>query len=216
MSNYVYYEPNIKGTDYICGDIHGCYDDLEKELLKINFDVSKDRLFSVGDLTDRGPKSELAFKYIDYDWFFPVMGNHEDMLIEYMQRLLDKYTYFRNGGDWVMTAPKEELRDYVIKIKELPYIIQVGEYGIIHSRLPENMQWQKAIELIDEVNFQEIILWAREEFSCVHEGIKKIYAGHTIYNEPKLFGNLEIIDTGAFMTYWGYNNHCLTIKKLGE
>ena len=70
-------ERNNAGKDFVCGDIHGCFDDLEMELRTIRFNKTKDRLFSVGDLIDRGPKSELAAAYMNSFWFFPLMGNHE-------------------------------------------------------------------------------------------------------------------------------------------
>jgi len=45
---------NKKGRDFVCGDIHGCFDQLEEKLSQVNFDKSTDRLFCVGDLIDRG------------------------------------------------------------------------------------------------------------------------------------------------------------------
>jgi len=48
---------NTTGKDFVVGDLHGCYDLLESLLGAVSFDKSKDRLFSVGDLIDRGPNS---------------------------------------------------------------------------------------------------------------------------------------------------------------
>lgn len=41
----------------ILGDIHGCYDELECLLSKVAYDKTKDKLYCVGDLVDRGPKT---------------------------------------------------------------------------------------------------------------------------------------------------------------
>ena len=38
---------NNAGHDYVIGDLHGCYDLLEKLLEQVNFDPRCDRLFSV-------------------------------------------------------------------------------------------------------------------------------------------------------------------------
>ena len=51
---------NLLGNDYIVGDIHGCYDELQSLLKFVNFNKNVDRLFCVGDLVHRGPKS-IAF-----------------------------------------------------------------------------------------------------------------------------------------------------------
>ncbi len=54
----MHYQENNIGNDYVCGDVHGCYDKLQEALDEIGFDPTKDRLFIVGDLVDRGPQSE--------------------------------------------------------------------------------------------------------------------------------------------------------------
>ena len=43
------------GRDLAVGDIHGYFSRLEQTLNQAGFDPARDRLFSVGDLTDRGP-----------------------------------------------------------------------------------------------------------------------------------------------------------------
>ena len=48
---------NNVGIDYICSDIHGHFSLLESQLEKVGFDPDKDRLFSLGDLIDRGDES---------------------------------------------------------------------------------------------------------------------------------------------------------------
>jgi len=42
---------------YVVGDIQGCYDPLMRLLDQVKFDPSNDKLFCVGDLVNRGPKS---------------------------------------------------------------------------------------------------------------------------------------------------------------
>ncbi len=46
---------NQAGRDFVVGDVHGCFRTLECALLEIEFDPSRDRLFGVGDLVNRGP-----------------------------------------------------------------------------------------------------------------------------------------------------------------
>jgi len=46
---------NTHRRDFAVGDIHGAFDALQRAMEAIGFDARKDRLFSVGDLVDRGP-----------------------------------------------------------------------------------------------------------------------------------------------------------------
>lgn len=54
---YAKYRANILGRDFVVGDIHGEFSKLSKLLSLVGFDEHSDRLFSVGDLVDRGPES---------------------------------------------------------------------------------------------------------------------------------------------------------------
>lgn len=45
------------GRDLIVGDAHGCFTKLQASLDAVGFNLERDRLFSVGDLVDRGPES---------------------------------------------------------------------------------------------------------------------------------------------------------------
>lgn len=82
MSNVLILPENTAGRDFVVGDIHGCFDLLEKALTAVAFDPAKDRLISVGDLVDRGPQSAKCLHYLAQPWFFAVRGNHEDIFLE--------------------------------------------------------------------------------------------------------------------------------------
>lgn len=95
-------------SGYIVGDLHGCRDLLEIELDRVGFDQSRDRLFSVGDLADRGPDSLGCLRLLLEPWFFAVRGNHEDMMLGYVYEPVMPYEsrqnarqFFRCGGGWV-------------------------------------------------------------------------------------------------------------------
>jgi len=46
------------------GDIQGCYDSLKALLKKIDFDVTRDKLWIAGDLVNRGEGSLETLKYL--------------------------------------------------------------------------------------------------------------------------------------------------------
>lgn len=77
-----YFTQNLKGKDFVIGDIHGRYDLVKKALEKSNFNKDKDRLFCVGDLIDRGVYSEQVDEFLSEPYVHAIRGNHEDMLLE--------------------------------------------------------------------------------------------------------------------------------------
>lgn len=141
---------NTKGQDFIVGDLHGCLDLLQAELVRIAFDPAADRLLSVGDLIDRGPDSMGCLRLLRELWFFAVRGNHEDMLIDYAYEVVMPYgtnvsgkLFFRNGGGWVRMldadAQAELRQDLLPRVLSLPYVITVGEglslFHVAHAEL---------------------------------------------------------------------------------
>ncbi|MBQ0747387.1 MAG: metallophosphoesterase [Marinobacter sp.] len=49
---------NVTGTDWLCGDLHGQYDALQSALADVAFNTTQNRLFLLGDVVDRGPRSK--------------------------------------------------------------------------------------------------------------------------------------------------------------
>ena len=71
---------------YAVGDIQGCYDPLVKLLDRVNFDQSKDTLYCVGDLVNRGPKSLKTIRLLKSlkNQCVSVLGNHDIHLLSMM------------------------------------------------------------------------------------------------------------------------------------
>lgn len=66
-------------STYVIGDIQGCYKALKKILKKANFSPAEDKLWCVGDLINRGPKSLDTLRFLqDMDGSIEVvLGNHD-------------------------------------------------------------------------------------------------------------------------------------------
>ncbi|TAN30327.1 MAG: hypothetical protein EPN31_04435 [Castellaniella sp.] len=141
---------NAAGRDFIMGDLHGCLDLLRVEMERIEFDPAVDRLFSVGDLIDRGPDSMGCLRLLREPWFHAVRGNHEDMLLDYAYPVTTPYAYsgagtllLSNGGRWVLDLGKsdqDELwTDLAPRVAKLPYVVTVGEgvsrFHVVHAEL---------------------------------------------------------------------------------
>lgn len=156
------FEANTEGRDFVIGDLHGAYTVLENLLKNLNFDKTKDRLFSVGDLVDRGPKSLKCLELLYEPWFHAVLANHEQMMVEAFDGGYMGNFWLGNGGMWgaealntwrinqssgsisqIPTDDEATLYDLLDKVRELPFLTTVSKRNgekvhIIHAELPPN------------------------------------------------------------------------------
>jgi serine/threonine protein phosphatase 1 len=148
---------NRLGKDYVVGDLHGCFNLLERLLEAVSFDVTRDRLFSVGDLIDRGPDSLRCLQLLEEPWFFAAQGNHERMMLNFFLSYLDdgKLDRFDDdtntgfldyGGDWVhqyfypnRQGMSEAFDRCLPMVLAMPLVWVVGEgtdrFHVIHGDL---------------------------------------------------------------------------------
>lgn len=204
---------NTQGKDYCVGDLHGMYDLLDKLLASVQFDKSKDRLISVGDLIDRGPASRKALIYLNEPWFYATRGNHEQLLMDCHENPDDegrKQIWQRNGGAWWDETPASFRNSLYRRLCRLPIVIEIptprGLIGIVHADIPENLSWPDFTAALREHN-EEITayaLWSRKRPKLIDKaapvaGIHEIYCGHTIVPAPACAGNMHLIDTGGYL-----------------
>jgi len=201
------FDKNNLGRDFVVGDIHGCFDLLREKLSEIDFNVKTDRLFSVGDLVDRGDKSADCVKWLGKTWFHSVRGNHEQMAIDYVLGNAEKQLYQLNGGQWFIDLPECDQLCFKVIFERLPIAIEVetnnGLVGIIHADCPVDDWGILETKLTGGMGdkFIECCLWDRSRHN--HEvvepikNISKVYFGHTPTREVKELGNCVFIDTGA-------------------
>lgn len=214
------YTANTEGRDFVVGDLHGCYDLFEKLLATIGFDKTKDRMFSVGDLGDRGPDSIKCILLTREPWFKAVAGNHEHMLLEAASNPnFDWQWWIANGGAWASTITRDELLDLAAEVAELPLAIVVCEevkkgeeteykrlFNVIHAEFngPDEAL-DDALENITTGHPVPLsITWGREVIEGradieFQEGLSLTFVGHTPVQEVGRIGSHVFIDTGAFL-----------------
>ncbi len=130
---------NTEGRDFVVGDLHGCIDLFNQALIAIGFDKSKDRMFSVGDLGDRGPDSPACMELMYQPWFHAVRSNHGDLMDSFYDgEALGVYNFIRNGGEWFAQLDDITMADYVKADKALPYVLTVDmidgrKFHVIHA-----------------------------------------------------------------------------------
>ncbi|MFP4129918.1 MAG: metallophosphoesterase [Halorhodospira sp.] len=157
----VHHEANTAGRDFVVGDLHGCLGALEALLERVAFEPRRDRLFSVGDLVDRGPDSEGCLALLEAPWFFPVLGNHDLFPLAVLDALRDppywpwgleaaggpgplRRLWLDNGGEWAVphlgdSGPSPQLQAYARRLGQVPHVRVVGtgagRFQLVHAEL---------------------------------------------------------------------------------
>ena len=134
---------------YAIGDVQGCFDELEKLLGAFAFDAKKDRLWLVGDLVNRGPKSLEVLRFVHGlgKRAVTVLGNHDLHLItqhEGFERRRKDDTF----DDILSAADGPEL---VRWLRRRPMMHMEGGYAMVHAGLVPQWSVRKAIRLAGEL-----------------------------------------------------------------
>ncbi|PHR95023.1 MAG: hypothetical protein COA68_17715 [Oceanobacter sp.] len=206
IEKHVYFPKNDKGIDFFVGDIHGELRKLMLLLKKINFNFSKDRLFATGDLIDRGEDSLECLKLTNKKWFFSVLGNHEQFLLEAEDNhAYKKMVWEKNGGRWFYELCDEDKQiSKQLANDNLCLSLTVntlrGDVGVIHGEYPFQFWPIKDGSPLNEQSIRKI-LWGRDIVKAKLEnytkGVELIISGHTSIETPILLGNQVFVDTGC-------------------
>ncbi len=199
---------NERGRDFVVGDIHGAFGSLREHLEEhIGFDHTRgDRLFSVGDLIDRGPWSEAATWWLAQPWFHAVRGNHEELCIAGARAgpaTHQTYVHMMNGGDWFYRLDALQQSHYVDAFARLPVAIEIeARIGLVHAQCPLD-NWSKFTKLLEagDKGLTRSAQWGRDRVvgpPVWIKGIGAVVSGHTILDEPHLAGNQMWIETAGW------------------
>jgi len=131
---------------YAIGDVQGCADQLEELLALLDFDATRDRLWFVGDLVNRGPRSLDTLRLVRSlgDAAIVVLGNHDLHLLA-IARGGAAWKSTDGGLEQVMAAPdREALLDWLQARPLMHHDAQLGT-SLLHAGLPP--QWNVATAL---------------------------------------------------------------------
>ena len=208
---------------YAVGDIHGRADLLEALLAQIADDAARQpdtakRLIYLGDYVDRGPASSAVIDMVLRDRptgfeVVPLMGNHEEMMLRFLEDLAIGRTWMMNGGD-------ETLRSYGVDppsmfagtpvlrhaqqqfaerlaashksfLESLAVSHTEGDYLFVHAGVRPGVPLDR--------QRTEDLLWIRNEFLESDSDFGKVVVhGHSITLDPEFRANRIGIDTGAY------------------
>jgi len=134
---------------YAVGDVQGCAAELESLLERLAFTPGSDRLWFVGDLVNRGPKSLEVLRFVRGlgERAVVVLGNHDLHLItqyEGFERKRKDDTF-----DDVLGAP--DAKELVDWLRTRPLMHVEGNWAMVHAGLLPGWSLAKAFSLAKEV-----------------------------------------------------------------
>lgn len=154
---------------YAIGDIQGCFDALMQLLDKTGFNATRDRLWLVGDLVNRGPQSLEVLRYVKGLGAVAqvVLGNHDLHLV--MRAEGHGRASSEDTLDAVLAAAdRDELLEW---LRSRPLFHQEDEYAMVHAGLLPQWSIARSNELGTEVqaalmaaNYREFLahMWGSE------------------------------------------------------
>ncbi|WP_176518252.1 metallophosphoesterase, partial [Pseudomonas faucium] len=172
---------------------------LQACLDQVGFDPAVDRLFSVGDLVDRGPHSAQALAWLAKPWFHAVQGNHESLAITHFHGgRLDLDMYRAAGGGWFLDLHRDEQEVFVEQFLQLPIALEVqttaGLVGLLHADSPFN-DWaalRDSLLFDDDAQVREVCQWSRKRLKDGGTepvaGLRALLVGHTPVLQAKRLG----------------------------
>ncbi|HEX6959196.1 MAG TPA: metallophosphoesterase [Ferrovibrio sp.] len=207
---------------YAIGDIHGRLDLLERLHGLIEADMasgapSETVIVYLGDYIDRGPDSAQVIDRLSRSRpsgieTVPLLGNHEAMMLEFLDAPYSGSLWLANGGD-------ATLRSYHVRVPQsydellitqralrgalprhhwkflegLPAGRRFGDYLFVHAGIKPGLPLDRQA--------REHMIWIRDSFldSEIDHGMVVVH-GHTVVHEVEWRPNRIGIDTGAYTT----------------
>ncbi|MGH8176822.1 MAG: symmetrical bis(5'-nucleosyl)-tetraphosphatase [Steroidobacter sp.] len=129
---------------YAIGDLQGCCDEFEALLERIDFDPARDRLWLVGDLVNRGPRSLDVLRKVKAlgDAAITVLGNHDLHLLAAALTSVERLKPQDTLGDIFAAPDRDELLDWLRRRPMLHHDAKLN-YTMIHAGLPP--QWDLSL-----------------------------------------------------------------------
>ena len=192
------------GRDLVVGDVHGHFATLRHALAELEVGAA-DRLFSIGDLIDRGPDSFQALSWIEgkdpsarFD--LVIRGNHEQLMLDALASDSPSYTplwptdralWYENGGYWWEERGPDDpgsgsgagdAQAWTMALASLPFAVRVetphGPVGLVHA-CPVHRSWEELEEALERDGPGSSRTRMRALWSRVHHRIRQPEIGET-------------------------------------
>lgn len=205
---------------FAIGDIHGCKSHLDKMIDKLDINTEHDTLIFIGDYIDRGPDSRGVVDTLldirkNVKNVVCLMGNHEEMFLNYYREGRDEELFMHNGGlntlisyglagagKRYLTIPDTHMEFFTT----LRAYYEKDHYIFVHAGLRPGIPMEQ--------QDSDDLLWIRYEFiNSPYDFGKIVIFGHTPLSltTPLINKNKIGLDTGAV---YGGRLTCIELKEM--
>ena len=134
---------------YAIGDIQGCHDELRRLVDSFAFNPARDRIWFVGDLVNRGPKSLEVLRFVRSlgDRAVCVLGNH-DLHLLVVAEGLGKLRRDDTLAEVLAAPDRDELLAW---LRARPLLHREGDHLLVHAGLLPAWDEEQAQLLAREV-----------------------------------------------------------------
>ncbi len=132
---------------YVVGDVHGCYRTLRSLFDSLDFDRRRDRLWLVGDLVNRGPRSLDVLRWAKKkskklgSRMVTVLGNHDVHLLA-LDAGRGREHHRDSLGEILEATDRKELLRW---LRERPLAHREGDHLLVHAGLHPTWTAGKAV-----------------------------------------------------------------------
>lgn len=135
---------------YAIGDLQGCFTEFSRLLEHLGFSATRDRLWLVGDLVNRGPNSLEVLRFVKGlgETAVTVLGNHDLHLV--MQSEGNGKVSREDTLAQVLSAPDRD--ELLAWLRAQPLFHVEDEYAMVHAGLLPQWDVAQAAELSGEAS----------------------------------------------------------------
>ncbi|WP_119155593.1 symmetrical bis(5'-nucleosyl)-tetraphosphatase [Caldimonas tepidiphila] len=135
--------------NYLVGDLQGCCEPLERLLAEIGFSPSRDRLYLLGDLVNRGPASLQVLERLSAlgDSAVCLLGNHDLHLLAVAQGV--RRLHRSDTLDALLASPRRG--HWIDWLRHRPLAVQTGGWLMVHAGVAPQWDAAQTLALAAEV-----------------------------------------------------------------
>lgn len=191
----------------VIGDIHGCLQAFDAILQAVDLQPD-DTLVTVGDYVDRGPDSkgviERLIQLRDQVKLVPLLGNHEEMMLDSLDGKIPPYGWFNHGGVQTLDSYGFSGDPKVIPASHMEFLRGLATYHETETHFIVHANYEETLPLPEQPS--DLLRWVKltERMPGPHISGKQAVVGHTHDREGQILRSPHLIcvDTYCYGGRW--------------